>query len=127
MQGWELEQPPEQMSPAHVLGAQVTVWLAGHAPLPSHEAATVATPLVQLSERHEVVLPGKVQDARSIPSQVPPQGAAPVQALRPVRGAPVTATHRPLFPDSAHASQFPEHALSQQTASTQNPDRQSDA
>jgi hypothetical protein len=57
-----------------------------------------------------------------VPSQLPPQVVpAPVQAARPVRGAPLTATHVPLLVVSAHASHAPAQAALQQTPSAQKP------
>ncbi len=53
VQGAVSEQPPAQMAPAHELGAQLTVSTAGHAPLPSQPAATVATPFAQLPARQD--------------------------------------------------------------------------
>ena len=52
----------------------------GQLPAPSHEAALVVVPLVQLDARQLVAAPGKVQ-APVVP-QLPAQGAVPPQAVR---------------------------------------------
>jgi hypothetical protein len=54
VQGCVAEQPPEQIVPAQVLGAQSTVSTAGHAPAPLQAAASVARPVLaaQLGSRH---------------------------------------------------------------------------
>lgn len=118
--GWELEQPPAQVVPEQVLGAQLTVCIPGHAPLPSQLAATVAVPFVQLAVLQEEV--GNVQAVRFIPSQLPPHVVpAPAQALCPLRGAPLTATQVPLLDASAQASQDPPQVALQQTPSAQKP------
>src|SRR3954469_9393419 len=109
------------MAPEHELGAQVTVSAAGHSPFPSQPPAAVATEFVQLPVRQDWLLPGNVQALRFAPSQAPPHGAAPVQAVRPARGAPTTATHAPFLSASPQDSHCPAHALSQQTPSTQKP------
>ena len=57
-QGCVSEQPPAQIAPAHVFGAQSTVCAAGQAPLPSHAAASVAVLPVQLAARHDWLVPG---------------------------------------------------------------------
>lgn len=46
-----------QSSPAQTYGSQRLVTAAGHAPLPSHAAASVATPEVQLGARQETLAP----------------------------------------------------------------------
>jgi hypothetical protein len=56
--GCDAEQPPAQMVPAQVFGAQVWVCSAGQPPLPSQLAASVAVPFVQLAARHDVVAGG---------------------------------------------------------------------
>ena len=127
VQGAVSEQPPAQMAAAHVLGAQLTVSIAGHAPFPSQPAATVATALAQLPARQDWLLPGNVQALRFAPSQVPAHGAAPAHAVRPARGAPVTARQIPFLLASAQDSHCPAHAVSQQTPSTQKPLGQSPA
>jgi hypothetical protein len=118
--GWELEHPPAHAAPEQVLGAQLTVCIAGHAPFPSQLAATVAVPFEQLAVLQVAV--GYAHAVRVIPSQLPPQVLpAPAQAVWPLRGAPVTATHIPLLDASAHASQDPPQAALQQTPSAQKP------
>ena len=105
-----------------MLGAQLTVCAAGHAPLPSQLAANVATPAAQDADRHEVLAPGEAHVVRFVPSQLPPQVVpAPEHAACPVRGAPVTAVHVPLLLASPHDSQAPPHAALQQNPSAQKP------
>ena len=58
MQGCVAEQPPAQIVPPQLLGAQLTVCPAGHPPLPSQVAASVAVPLVQLAAPHAWLAPG---------------------------------------------------------------------
>lgn len=116
----ELEQPPAHAAPAQVLGAQLTVCMAGHAPRPSQLAATVAVPFVQLAARQEEV--GYEQAVRFVPSQLPPHVVpAPAHAAWPLRGAPLTATQVPLLDASAQASHVPLQELLQQTPSAQKP------
>jgi hypothetical protein len=118
-QGEVSEHPPAQIVPPHEFGAQSTVSAFGHMPLPSHAAASVATPAAQEAVRHDCAAPGYVHRARLAPSHVPAQGVpAPAHAVCDGRGVPITATHWPFMSGSPHASQEPEHALSQQTPST---------
>lgn len=106
------------MVAAQTSGEQSTVCTTGQVPLPSQVAASVAMAFVQLAARQEVT--GKVQAVLFSPSQVPAHGVPlPTHATRGRRGVPVTAVHWPFVPGSAHASQAPLQALSQQTPSTQ--------
>lgn len=60
---------------------------------------------------------------RRVPSHAPPQvELSEVQAVRELRGAPVTAEQVPALPASLHASHWPEQAPSQQTPSAQKPE-----
>jgi hypothetical protein len=71
---------------------QVLVTTAGQEPAPSHNAAAVATPAVQLAPRHCAA--GYVQEAPLTPSQEPPQAEPSLaQAGRVPCGAPLTARH----------------------------------
>jgi hypothetical protein len=100
-----LEHPPAQAVPEQVLGLQLTVMAAGHAPLPSQFAPSVAVPLVQLAARQETVAAGKTHAVRLLPSHIPPQVVpAPAHAVWPARGAPLTAVHVPLLAVSPHDS-----------------------
>jgi hypothetical protein len=120
--GCVLEHPPAQAVPEQVLGAQATVSAAGHMPLPSQVAPSVAVPLVQLAVRQETVAAGKAHAVRLVPSHIPPQVVpAPVHAAWPVRGAPLTAVQIPLLAVSPHDSHCPVQALLQQTPSAQYP------
>jgi len=104
----------------HVFGAQETSCSGGHEPLPSHDAASTAMPELQDGSRHVVPLPGYVQAAGWIPSQVPAQTEpSEAQAVRALRGPPATGVQVPTLPLSAQASHWPVQAVSQQTPSTQ--------
>jgi hypothetical protein len=77
---------PQSPSPAHdalhavaphAYAEHATMDAVGHAPLPSHSAASTALPIVQEASRHVTSLPTKPwHDARSMPSQ-----AFPLQGL----------------------------------------------
>jgi hypothetical protein len=114
------------MGPAQIFAPQLTVWAAGHAPLASQSAASVATLLAQVGARHCWVVGAYVHVARLLPSHDPPHTvAAPAHGVRVPRGVPVTATHVPAIAISPHASHEPPHELSQHTPSTQYPEAQS--
>jgi hypothetical protein len=101
-------------------GVQFWSCSGGQAPAPSQVAASTATPLLHDGLRQVVPLPGYAQAAGCVPSQAPPHTEpSETQGARPVRGAPATALHVPALPDSAQASHWPVHAVSQQTPSTQ--------
>jgi len=101
---------------------------AGHEPAPSHVAAAVAVPPVQLAPRQEVLVSGNAQAAVFEPSHAPPQAVpAPVQALRGACGSPLTATQVPTLPGTSHASHWPLQAWLQQTPSAQLPSMHSSA
>jgi len=107
----------------HTYGSQFAVLGAGQAPLPLQVAAAVATPLVQLALRQEVVLGASWQTLPAAQSPVLPQGGAATQRA----SAPPTliAAHVPLAaPVRAllHAVQVPEHAELQQKPSTHEPE-----
>jgi hypothetical protein len=92
--------------------------------LPSHVAASVATPAVHEALRHGVSsLLNPLQDAPSMPLQagalhtLPP--VAPPHTGRPLTGAPITGTQLPIASLVLHASHWPAHGLLQQTPSTQ--------
>ena len=59
---------------------QLVVVMAGQLPAPSHEAALVVTPFMQVDDRQLVPAPGKVQ-APLVP-QVPAQAPVPPQGVR---------------------------------------------
>ena len=80
---------------------------------------------MQLGVPQSVPSAGYVHAARAVPSQVPSQPSAPVQAVREPWGAPVTAVHEPSLPPTSHASHWPAHAVSQHTESTQKVDSHS--
>lgn len=56
-----------------------------------------------------------------VPSHWAAQAPSPLHAVRPPRGAPVTAEQVPTLPASAQASHWPSQARSQQVPSTQKP------
>ena len=58
LQSLSAEQVPLQFVGPHVYGAHDCVCTPGHAPAPSHAAASVAVPPVHEALRHEVELPG---------------------------------------------------------------------
>jgi hypothetical protein len=98
----------------------MTVFTSGHAPLPSHEAASVATPLVQLAARQDAV--ENVQAVVTVPLHVPPQAEPSLtHAVRGATGAPVTGEHFP-FVAPLHAAHWSVQVVSQHTPSTQLPD-----
>jgi hypothetical protein len=68
---------------------------------------------------HDVVVPGKTQLVRLMPSHRPPHVPLPAQGVRGV----VTATQVPRLPALAHDSHWPVHALLQHTPSTHRPFR----
>src|SRR5205085_9088926 len=86
----------------------------------SHDAASTPMPELQDGSRHVVPLPGYVQAAGWIPSQVPAQTEpSEAQAVRALRGPPATGVQVPALPLSAQASHWLLQAVSQQTPSTQ--------
>jgi hypothetical protein len=95
-----------------------------HVPSPWQLATALATPDVQLAVPHAVVLPGNVQLAALVPSQLAPHAVpapVPPHALRAPCGAPSTGKHVPTCPGTSHAAHCEPHALEQQTPSTQKP------
>ena len=116
-----LQLPLHAIGP-HVNGAHICVWTAGQEPAPLHAAPSVAVPPVQDGLRQEVELPGYVQAAGWVPSQLPPQTVpSEAQAVRVPCGPPVAGAHVPALPAMSHASHWPPHARSQQKPSTQLP------
>jgi hypothetical protein len=109
----------------HMNGAQV--WLAGaeQVPVPSQRPAKVSVEPVQPAVWQAT--PAGYFSHTPVPSQVPsvPQVAAPLSLHWPRGLVPRSAgTQVPLMYDPAQVTQAPVQALSQQTPSTQNPDRQ---
>ncbi len=115
-----------QDAPSQAKGSQRRGAGSGQAPLPSQEAARVATPRSHEAARHEMAGPTKPShEARTAPSQARcwhgcPAGA-PGQAPRPARGEPVTGMQDPAASGSAQPSHWPSQALLQQTPSAQKP------
>jgi hypothetical protein len=95
---------------------------AGHAPLPSHVPAGVATPDVQVAARHVVVAGGYVQSGE-VPLQTPAQTERSVR--QNVRLPGTWAMTGPHAPAALHASHAPVHPALQQTPSAQWPLAQS--
>jgi hypothetical protein len=99
---------------------------AGHAPLPSQVAETVATSAAQLASRHVTSLPARrAQLSRVTPSHESAEQALPGSAAGhagcPVCGAPVIGVQVPRVPSASHASHEPVHATLQHTPSAQWP------
>jgi hypothetical protein len=93
-----------------------------HEPAPLHTDAAVRTPFAQFGPVHVADDPGYAQAVASVPLHVPRQASVvPAHAARVPRGVPLTATHLPSEPASAHAWHCPLHAPSQHTPSTQLP------
>ena len=114
-----MQLPAHAVGP-HVFGAQETSCSAGQEPVPSHEAASTATPELHDGSRQVVPLPGYAQAAGWVPSQVPAQTEpSEAQAVRALRGPPTTGVQVPALPLSAQASHWLVQAVSQQTPSTQ--------
>jgi hypothetical protein len=108
-----------QAVPLHANAPQAWVDGAGQLPAPSQEAALVAVVPAQLAVRHEMAVVAKTQ-AADMPLHDPPQGAVPVQAVCPVRGAPVTRLQVPASAvEALQYSHEPVHAVLQHTPSTQ--------
>jgi hypothetical protein len=61
--------------------------------------------------------------ATHVPAQAPPAHSPGEQLVRVPCGGPTTVVHAPSSPGTSHASHCAPHALSQQTPSTQLPDR----
>ena len=112
-----------------VYGAHDEVTGDGQFPAPSQFAPAVAVPPVQLAERQFVDV-GGYEHPLDVPSQLPPQGAAPtpVQAPRAPCGCPLgTLAHVPTLPATSHAWHCEPHAELQHTPSTQLPEVHCDA
>jgi hypothetical protein len=90
----------------HTYGAQVSVGGVTQAPEPSHLPAKLAVPEAHVAAPQLVAPVGAVHATGLLPSQVRgPQVGSPdaaVQAVRPLRGVPVTVLHVPTLPVSAH-------------------------
>jgi hypothetical protein len=96
---------------------------AAHAPAPSQYAMLVRMPEAHDAAAQLVEVPLiEAHLVRSAPSHVAWQTPDPAHAVRAPWTAPATATHVPTLPPTSQASHWPEHALSQQTPSTQFPD-----
>ena len=78
-------------------------------------------PALQLAARQLVVAPGYAQAVALEPLQVPPQALPSLaQAVRVPCGAPLaTVAQVPTLPATSQAWHWPEHAVLQQTPSTQ--------
>jgi hypothetical protein len=87
------------LQPSHAVGPQTccpqsTVCTAGHEPVPSQFAATVAVPLLHDGARHCAV--ENVQDLVTTPSQAPLHAEpSPAHAAREPTGLPFTGEHVP--------------------------------
>jgi hypothetical protein len=91
-------------------------------PDPSQVLAGVAAPLAQAAGAQVVLVPGKAQAVRAVPSQAPPQGEpSEAQAARPPWGWPAAAVQVPRCPSTSQASHWPEQAELQHRPSTQWP------
>ena len=75
-------------------GSQVFVDRGAQFPFPSHPAAMVATPIVQLASRQFVDEPGSTQLAL-VPLHVPMHAPVPMHCGCPVRGVPETTVQVP--------------------------------
>jgi hypothetical protein len=95
------QRPPEQRLLPHGDPVPDLQW-----PAPSQTGAGVATPAWQLALPQNIVASANtVHAVRLLPSQLPLQAdPSPAQAVRPVRGAPLTAMHRPLLVPSPQDS-----------------------
>jgi hypothetical protein len=107
-----------QASPAQANGSQGVDTASGQVPVPSHLAAAIATPKLQLAGRHERSVVAS-QAVTLIPSQNPAHRLEPPQAGRAPRGLPRTGRHAPASPGTSQASHWPVHSESQQTPSVQ--------
>jgi hypothetical protein len=113
--------------PAHAVGPQENgvqscVCSAGHDPAPSQDAESVAVVPAQEAARQDTELPGKVQDAVCVPSQLPAQRVpSEAQGPRVPCGAPEAGEHVPSLPETSQASHCPPQARSQQYPSTHGP------
>ena len=108
-----------QAFPPHRNALHGTVATPGQAPAPSQDAACVRVFPEQLAARHEVLVPGKVQ-VLTAPLHVDAQGAVPVQARWPVRGAPLTRLQVPAsVVETLQNSHDPVQAVLQHTPSAQ--------
>lgn len=107
-----------QAAVSQVKGAQVVVVGAGQPPMPSQLAAAVATPMAHDAVRQLTVMPGKAHRSRTVPSQLPAQGAVPAHAARAPWGAPMIPAQVPCIPGTSQASHCPSQAVLQQKPST---------
>jgi hypothetical protein len=100
-----------------------TVTGAGHAPRPSHVAASVAWPAAHDAARQLTVSPVKpVHVVRSIPSHFAAAHTSPfppAHAGRAPMGAPTIGVQVPSVPIALHASHWPPQPALQQTPSVQ--------
>jgi hypothetical protein len=113
-------QLPRQALAPQVYGLQPCVCAAGQLPAPSHDAARVATPALQLATRHEPV--GYAQAAALEPSHAPPQPLpSEAHACRAPCGAPATLVHVPADAGTSQASHCPVQLELQHTPSTHCP------
>jgi len=101
-------------------GVQLCVTAVGQVPVPVQVAATVATPLVQLAARQEVVAGATAQVPLPVQAPVLPQGGAATQRASANPGTSLAQV--PAVPPvlaAEHPRQVPVQALLQQTPSTQ--------
>jgi hypothetical protein len=103
-------QVPVQPAPMQVKPLQLVVVTPGQLPL-LHWAEFVMTPPAHVCARHCTV--GNVQAVREF-EQLPAQLPVPVQAVRPVCGAPLTCEHVPSAIVTSHASHCPLQTALQQ-------------
>jgi hypothetical protein len=113
----------------HAYASHETAAGALQFPRPSHVPANVSVPFAQVAAPQETVAPAKAEHVLvSTPSHCAAAhglpASAPEQPGRGPWGAPTTAVHRPTVCVTSQASHWPEHAVSQQTASTQKPEVQ---
>ncbi len=110
-----------QALPAQANGVQSVLVGVRHVPAPLHAGAAASSDApTQASVPQATVAPGNVHAAALVPSQVAAQAPTPVQAARPLRGAPTTGVQVPWLPTMSHASHCCPQAESQQTPSVQN-------
>jgi hypothetical protein len=91
-------------------------------PEPSHALTCFSVPELHVAAPHEVLPPGKLHFAVSIPLHVEAHAASPDDeghARRVPCGGPTTGEHVPTLPATLHAWHCPVHVVSQHTPSTQ--------